>query len=367
MAEGESKFKEVLAEANIKPSWKLYFVDAMGQMALALFASLLIGTILNTIGVLLPDGNAMGEYLLSISQYTSLASGAAMAGAIAYSLQAPPLVLYSILSVGVASNVLGGAAGPLLILIVAIIATEVGKFFSKKTRLDILITPAITIMVGVLLAQLFAPALTTAVDWVIHIINWSMDKQPILMGAIIAVLMGICLTLPISSAVIAVALNMAGLAGGAALAGCCAQMMGFAAMSKRDNNWGGFTAQAIGTSMLQMPNIAKNPRTWIPPILTSAITGALATSVLRIEMNGSPISSGMGTSGLVGPIGVITGWFNPSTEALAQGAQLMNPGFYDWFSLLMISIVLPIVLTLIFAAILRKLGWIRDGDLAIDS
>lgn len=366
MAKNSAKPKGILEKANIRPSWRLYFVDAMGAMAMGLFASLLIGTIFNTIGVLIPN-EEVSFFFTEISRFASQAAGAAMAGAIAYALQAPPLVLYSILTVGVAANSIGGAAGPLLIFFVAIISTEFGKLISKKTRLDILVTPALTIALGVGISLVLAQPFSWFTEVLSETIIWSIDRQALLMGIVISVLMGLALTLPISSAVIALALGLTGMAGGAALAGCCAQMIGFAFMSRKDNDLGGFFAQALGTSMLQMPNIIKNPKVLIPPVLASAVTGALATTVMRVDMNGSAIASGMGTSGLVGPIGVITGWLNPSAEAIANGAVAANPTATHWISLILISVVLPAILTLVFAAVCRRFNWIKDGDLKINS
>ena len=197
-------------------------------------------------------------------------------------------------------------------------------------------------------------------------IIWATEQRPFIAGVLVSVIMGIVLTLPISSAAIAAAFGLVGLAGGAAHAGCCAQVVGFAVMSYKENGVGGLLAQGIGTSMLQMPNIIKNPKIWIPPILASAITGPLATVVFKLEMNGPPISSGMGTSGLVGPIGVLTGWINPSEAALNNGATILNATAMDYIALLLISIVLPAILTYLFAIPLRKMNWIKEDDLKLN-
>ena len=172
--------------------------------------------------------------------------------------------------------------------------------------------------------------------------------------------MGIALTLPISSAAICAALGLTGLAGGAAVAGCCAQMVGFAVMSFRENKWGGLVSQGIGTSMLQMGNIVKNPRIWIAPILTSAITGPLATCLFKLQMNGTPVSSGMGTCGFVGQIGVYTGWMND----IATGTKTAVTG-WDWAGLLLISFILPAILCPLINMFIRKLGWVKDGDMTL--
>ena len=185
------------------------------------------------------------------------------------------------------------------------------------------------------------------------------------MGILVSVVVGIALTLPISSAAICAAFGLVGLAGGAAVAGCCAQMVGFALMSFKENRWGGILSQGLGTSMLQMPNIIKNPKIWIPPTLASAITGPLATCLFKMEMNGAAVSSGMGTCGLVGQIGVITGWFAPSQAAINHGATAISPTFFNWIGLILICFVLPGILSWTFGLLLRKIGWIKDGDLAL--
>ena len=186
------------------------------------------------------------------------------------------------------------------------------------------------------------------------------------MGIVVAVLVGIALTLPISSAAICAALSLTGLAGGAAVAGCCAQMIGFAFMSFKENRWGGLVSQGLGTSMLQMPNIVKNPKTWLPPIIVSAITGPIATCLFHLEMNGAPINSGMGTCGLCGQIGVWTGWLAPSEAAVAKGAVAMTPGAMDWLGLLLICFVIPAILCPILRTAFEKIGWIKEGDLKLE-
>ena len=250
-------------------------------------------------------------------------------------------------------------------MVIAIIAAECGKAVSKETKVDILVTPAVTILVGVALAKLIAPPIGTAASWFGILIDSATKLQPFLMGIVVSVLVGIALTLPISSAAICSVLALTGLAGGAAVAGCCAQMVGFAVMSFRENRWGGLVSQGLGTSMLQMPNIVKNPRIWIAPIVTSAITGPIATCVFKLQMNGAPINSGMGTCGFCGQIGVITGWYAPSEEAVAKGAEAIAPGAMDWIGLILICIVLPAVITPLINLLLRKIGWVKDGDLKL--
>ena len=332
-------------------SAKRYGIDALGAMAQGLFCSLLIGTILNTLGSQFGIGFLTAQ-LITINGvgYTagglaSFMSGPAMAVAIGYALQAPPLVLFSLVTVGYACNALGGAGGPLAV--------------------DILVTPIVTILAGLGASWIIAPPIGGAASAFGQLIMRTTELQPFFMGVLVSVLVGIALTLPISSAAICAALGLTGLAGGAAVAGCCANMVGFAVLSFRENRWGGLVSQGIGTSMLQMPNIVKNPRIWLPAILTSAVTGPLATCVFRLEMNGDPINSGMGTCGLCGQLGVWTGWVNPSETALANGASAIAPTAFEWAGLILISFVLPAVLTWAFGLFFRKIGWIKEGDLTL--
>jgi len=365
------KFQAFLKRKNIEISAKRYGIDALGAMAQGLFASLLIGTILNTIGTqfhvpfLTAQIIEINKVGYTIGGLASFMSGPAMAVAIGYALQAPPLVLFSLVTAGYACNALGGAGGPLAVLFVAIIAAEVGKAVSKETKVDILVTPIVTILTGVGLAWFIAPPIGGAASAFGQLIMRATELQPLLMGILVSVLVGIALTLPISSAAICSVLGLTGLAGGAAVAGCCANMIGFAVMSFKENRWGGLVSQGIGTSMLQMPNIVKNPRIWIPPILTSAITGPLATCFFKLEMNGAPINSGMGTCGFCGQLGVWTGWVAPSEKALANGAVAITPTAFDWIGLIVISFVLPAVLTWVFGQFFRKIGWIKEGDLTL--
>lgn len=350
------KLKAFLKRKNIEISAKRYFIDALGAMAQGLFASLLIGTIISTLGTQLNI-----ELLVTVGNYAKAAVGPAMAVAIGYALQASPLVLFSLAAVGAAANELGGAGGPLAVLVVTIFAAELGKAVSKETKIDIIVTPFVTILVGVALSLWWAPAIGTAASAVGNAIMWATELQPFFMGIIVSVLVGIALTLPISSAAICAALGLTGLAGGAALAGCCAQMVGFAILSFRENKWGGLFAQGIGTSMLQMGNIVKNPCIWLPAILTSAITGPVATCLFHLEMNGAAVSSGMGTCGLVGQIGVYTGWLSD----IASGTKTsITP--LDWLGLFMVCFLLPGLLSWLFGQLFRKIGWIKENDLKLD-
>lgn len=350
------KIRAFLKRKDIVFSAKRYGIDALGAMAQGLFASLLMGTIISTLG------EQLGlEILVQIGGFAKGATGYAMAIAIGHALKCPPLVLFSLAAVGGAANSLGGAGGPLAVLVVTIFAAEFGKAVSKETKIDILVTPFVTIMVGCLLSIWWAPAIGTAASAVGKAIIWATELHPFFMGIIISVIVGLALTLPISSAAICAALGLTGLAGGAAVAGCCAQMVGFAVLSFRENRWGGLLAQGLGTSMLQMGNIVKNPRIWIPATLTSAITGPIATCLFQLKMNGAAVASGMGTCGLVGQIGVYTGWL----ADIAEGTKEAITAF-DWLGLVMICFILPGVLTWLFGLFFRKIGWIRENDLKLD-
>ena len=348
--------KEFLRRKNIIFSAKRYGIDALSAMAQGLFASLLIGTIIST------RGEQLGiDILVTVGTYAKGATGAAMAISIGYALQCPPLVLFSLTAVGMAANELGGAGGPLAVLIVTIFAAEAGKLVSKETKIDIIVTPFVSIAVGVLLSLWWAPAIGYAASSVGNAIMWATELQPFFMGILVSVIVGIALTLPISSAAICAALSLTGLAGGAAVAGCCAQMVGFAVMSFKENRWGGLFAQGIGTSMLQMGNIVRNPKIWLPPTLASAITGPMATCLFHMEMNGAAVASGMGTCGFVGQIGVYTGW----VQDMASGAKAaITP--MDWIGMILICFVLPAVLTCVIAIPFRKKGWIGENDLKLD-
>lgn len=365
----ENAFLRFLKRKNIEFSAKRYGIDALGAMALGLFGSLLIATIFNAIG-LIPGLT----FFKTIGGYGAKAAGPAMAVAIAFALKAPPLVMYSAALVGFAANDLGGAGGPLAVLLIAVVAVEFGKAVSKETKVDILVTPFVTVFVGGVLAILLAPHIGTVVGFVGKFIGWATLQQPFVMGLIISVVIGIALTLPISSAAICAAIGLSGaavagvipanaeglaLAGGAAVAGCCAHMVGFAVMSFRENRWGGLVSQGIGTSMLQMPNLVKNPRAWIPPVVASAVTGPLATCVFGMKMYGVAINSGMGTCGLLGPISIVLGWFG--------GEYPGTVGALDWIGIAVICFVLPALISWSVCLLLRKIGWIKPGDLKLDA
>ena len=334
-------FKSFLEKKSVNITAKAYFLDALGAMAFGLFASLLIGTIFTTLGDKLNI-----PFLLEIAKYAKQATGAAIGVAIAYSLNAPSLVLFSATVCGIAGNALGGPVGA---YVATVISTELGKIVSKETKVDILVTPSVVIISGVLLAMFVGPGINAFMEAFGRFIENATELRPFLMGIIVSVSVGMALTLPISSAALCIAIGLSGIAAGAATAGCCAQMVGFAVMSFRENKWGGLISQGLGTSMLQMPNIIKNPLTWIPPTLAAAITGPISTCVFQLE--NVPIGAGMGTCGLVGPFGVIT--------AMPEGGTKM------WLGILLICFVLPAILTWIFGEIFRKMGWIKEDDLLI--
>ncbi len=366
-----NRFRSFLERKDIKPTLQRYGVDAMSAMAQGLFCTLLIGTILDTLGTQLGIGfltravATVGGRALTIGGIACAMAGPAMAVAIGTALKAPAMVLFTLVPVGYLTNLLGGAGGPFAVYAVSILAAEAGKAVSRETRVDILVTPAVTLILGAGIALLIAAPIGSAANSLGRLIMWATELHPFMMGVLVAVLVGMALTLPISSAAICAGLGLTGLAGGAALAGCCAQMVGFAVMSFRENRWGGVVSQGIGTSMLQMGNIIRNPRIWIPPILASAVTGPVATCVFGLRMNGAAVNSGMGTCGLCGPIGVWTGWVSPSEAAIAGGAVPIDPGLMDWLGLLLVAIVLPALLCALLGGLFRKMGWICSGDLKL--
>ncbi|MBR3545625.1 MAG: PTS sugar transporter subunit IIC [Oscillospiraceae bacterium] len=381
---------------NISITGKRIFIDGLSGMAHGLFASLLIGCIINTIGLYVPGlrglivnpwagfswaaanavklDDATAVNLFTSSKVAAYAvQGAAMACAIAYSMQSPPFVIYSCLAVGYAANVLGGGGGPLAVFFVTVVAVFAGKLVSERTPLDIIVTPFTTIVAGVLAAYLIAPPVGALANLLGSLVMKATALAPLPMGIVVAAMMGIILTLPISSAAICAALGLVGLAGGACVAGCCAHMVGFAVASWRDNRLHGLLSQGLGTSMLQMPNLLRKPILWIPPVAASIVNGPIATCLFRLQMNGAPINSGMGTSGLCGPIGCVVGWFAPSERALTVGesmgvdiaAAYANPAV-QWVGLLVVCVAVPALVSWIVSELMRKKGWIREGDYKLD-
>ncbi len=333
--------KNFLKKKDVQCSFKRYGVDALSYMALGLFSTLIIGLIIKELGTKLNI-----EHLVEIGTFAMKATGAGMGVAIAYSLKAPPLVLFSSAVVGLSSNELGGPANAFLAVI---IGAELGKLISKETIIDIIITPLVTIITGVTVGMVFGVYVSSFMQWIGNIIMWATELMPFFMGSIVSVVMGICLTLPISSAAISIMLGLSGVTAGAAAAGCSAQMVGFAVSSYRENKINGLLSQGLGTSMLQMPNIMKNPKIWIPPILASAITGPISTVVFKME--NIPTGAGMGTAGLVGPFGALSA-MGYSNEVYMQIA--------------IVHFILPAILTLIFSEIMRKKQLIKFGDMKLN-
>ena len=345
------------------------FIDGLGGMALGLFSTLIIGTIIAQIGTFI--GGDIGSYINGAANVAKTLTGAGIGVGVAVKLGSSPLVTIAAAVSGMmgafptvnsmAAFALGKPGEPLGAFVAAYVAIEIGRLVSGKTKVDIIVTPFVTICVGVLLSLGCAPAIGAAASTVGTAIMWATELQPFFMGIIVSVIVGIALTLPISSAAICAALSLTGLAGGAAVAGCCAQMVGFAVLSFCENKWGGLFAQGIGTSMLQMGNIVRNPRIWLPPTLASAITGPVATCIFHLKMNGAAVASGMGTCGLVGQIGVYTGWVND----IAEGTKAAITGM-DWAGLVLICFILPAVLSWAIAIPMRKCGWIKENDLKLD-
>ncbi len=339
-----TKVKTFLLKKNIEFTTKRYLIDVLSFMAYGLFSSLLIGTILNTIGTKF-EIKFLTEVVWPICKNMT---GATIGVAVAYALKAPPLVLFSSVITGAAGNVVGGPVGA---LIASCFGAELGKLISKETKIDIILTPATTVIVGVGVGGLVGPIIANFMNSLGALINYSTELQPLFMGIIVSVIMGICLTLPISSAAIAIMLNLGGLAGGAATIGCSAQMIGFAVISFKENGWGGFFAQGFGTSMLQMPNIIKNWKIWLPAIISSAILGPISTTILKLK--NIPLASGMGTSGLVGQFGTVTAMANEMSTAKL------------YIIIILFHFVLPAFISYVCYIILRKINWIKVGDLKL--
>lgn len=345
------KKKGFLARKNVIFSVERYLIDAMGAMALGLFASLIVGLILQTAGQ--QFAKLFGEYgLFTFLQQAGTAArtamGPAIGVAVAYGLGAPPLVIFASVITGAAGAAAGAGtvvAGPAGAFVGAVIGAEFGKIVSKETKIDIIITPAVTIMAGVLAANYVGPAVAGFMVWLGQVIMRATELQPLPMGIIVAVAVGLALTAPISSAALAIMMGLSGPAAGAATAGCAAQMIGFAVASYRENGWGGLIAQGVGTSMLQIPNIVRNPWILVPPTLASAILGPVATVIFRME--NIKEGAGMGTSGFVGQIGTL--------NAMGYTGDV-------FLRIILLHYIFPAILALAFSEWLRKTGKIRPGD-----
>ena len=336
--------QKFLERKDIAISSKRYFIDAMGAMAYGLFATLLVGTILKTLGeeFNLPFLNEV------VWPFANQATGPVLALAIAYSLRAPQLVLFSSAVVGVAAYQLGG---PLGVFIASILAVEIGKAVAGETRIDIVITPMVTVLVGVALAQLIGPTVSQLMQWIGQLIILATDTNPLIMGMVIAVVVGMVLTLPISSAALCLMLQLDGLAAGAATLGCCAQMIGFATISFKDNGIKGVLAQGLGTSMLQIPNIYKNWKIWIPPTLASAILGPIG--ILFFDLQNTALESGMGSCGLVGQIGT----FNAMKASHSSSSILL--------AIVCMQFIAPALLSYLIYWVMAKKQWIKKGDMKL--
>ncbi|WP_186578341.1 PTS transporter subunit IIC [Aquibacillus kalidii] len=343
--------KTFLTRKGVTLSPKEYFITALSFMALGLFSSLIIGLIVQTIGQQLPVIFGEKSLFTWIEEMGAFAMdkkvvGGAIGVAIAYGLKAPPLVAFSVLFAGAYGYDLGGPAGS---YVTAVFATEFGKVIYKQTRLDIILTPLVTIVVGFTIGKIVGPPINTLMTGLGSIINWSTEQQPLIMGIIIAILMGWALTAPISSAAIAIMLSLDGLAAGAATVGCAAQMIGFAVSSYRDNGMGGFLAQGIGTSMLQVANIIKKPLIILPPTIAGALLAPFAT--VWLEMTNNFSGAGMGTAGFVGQI---------------MTFKSMGFTMEVFWAVLILHIVGPALISLGISEFLRKKGWIKPGDMKID-
>ena len=336
------------------------FIDGLSGMALGLFSTLIIGTIIGQIGTLV--GNEIGTYLIAISSVAKTVTGAGIGVGVAAKFKQGPLVTVSAAvagmigafpALGMESFALGKAGEPLGAFVAALIGIECGRLVAGRTKIDIMLTPLVSICTGAAAGFIVGPPISNFMKWLGNLVNINVEASPILGGIAVSVLMGMILTLPISSAALGVSMGLTGLAAGAATIGCCCQMVGFAVASYRENKFGGFIAQGIGTSMLQVPNILRRPLIWLPPIISSAILGPIASAVLH--MVSTPIGSGMGSAGFVGQIA-------------AYGAML-ETGMSSKVALIQIIImhfVLPAVVTLIFSEGMRKAGWIKDGDMKLE-
>ena len=329
-----------LSRKDIEFSLSRYGIQAMGAMTLGLFASLIIGTILREIG-----NHAGIPVLTDLGTMAVGAMGYAIGVAVAYGLKAPPLVIFACAVAGFAGSSFGGVPGAFL---AAVMGAEFGKAVSKETPVDIIVTPIVTIAAGFFTAWLVGPPINQFMIATGQLIMWATDLAPFAMGAIVAVVMGMALTAPISSAALGIMLDLHGIAAGAAVAGCAANMIGFAVSGYRENKLNGLLSQGLGTSMLQFPNIIKNPRIWVPPIVASAVGGALSAAVFRME--NIPTGAGMGTSGLVGQFGALT-------------AMGYTPVVFGQIAV--VHFVLPALVSLAVSEWMRKKNWIRPGDLEV--
>ncbi|MDR1058407.1 MAG: PTS sugar transporter subunit IIC [Treponema sp.] len=335
---------------------KRYIVDALGAMALGLFSSLIIGTILTQVFTLLGiTETTFAASIIGITGARSPVVGAAIAVAIGFSLKAPPLAIYAAAAagaIGYSASAAGIPAGPLGAYVAAVLGIEAGAFLAGKTRLDILLVPGAVILVGAAAGTLVGPPLASFMTGIGDVVNRMTMLRPLPMGIAVSAIMGLVLTAPISSAALAIMLGLSGLAGGAATAGCCAHMIGFAVASFRENKIAGLLSQGLGTSMLQVPNILRHPLILLPAVTASLITGPLATVVFK--MRNSPLGSGMGTSGLVGPI---TTWITMREDTGPVALLVM---------ILFVFFILPALIALAVSEIMRRAGWIKANQMKLE-
>lgn len=341
------------------------FVDGLSGMALGLFATLIIGTIFEQIAALIPA--PYNGYILAVTSVAKALTGAGIGVGVAFKYKSSPLVGVSAAVAGLvgafSSSIIAGteislSAGkpgdPLAAFVAAFCSIQIGSLISGKTKLDIILTPAVSIAAGSAVGIFIGPPITKLMGEIETFISWSTEQHPFIMGIIISVVMGICLTLPISSAAIGLSIGLSGISAGAAVVGCCAQMVGFAVTSYRENKFGGLIAQGVGTSMIQMPNIVKHPQIWIPPTIASAILGPISTVVLKMQCDA--IGSGMGTSGLVGPLRT----YAVMTDMGKHPALVV-------IEILVMYFVAPALISLVISEFMRKKKWISFGDMKLDN
>ena len=358
--------KESIIMNLIKKYLNRVFIDGLSGMAMGLFATLIIGTIIQQIGTF--AGGSVGNLIFLVGKAAAAATCAGIGVGVAYKFKESPMVVLSAATCGLVGGyaskilagtfmadgtiVLAGPGEPLGAFVAAYVGIEIGHLVAGKTKIDIIVTPLITIGAGSAVGLLAGPPISSFMTWLGSLINWGTEQQPFLMGIVVSVLMGMILTLPISSAALGIILNLSGLAAGAATVGCCCNMVGFAVASYRENKMGGLLAQGVGTSMLQVPNIMRHPLIWLPAIISSAVLGPVSTMLLHMTSNAT--GSGMGTAGFVGQI--MTWQVMTQTE---------DPVIV-LIKILLIQIILPAVITLIVSEFMRKHGFIKNGDMKLD-
>lgn len=351
---------------KIKELLNHFFIDGLSGMALGLFSTLIVGTIIQQIGSFIPG--PIGDYIFVIGKVAAAMTSAGIGVGVAYKFKESPLVTFSAATAGMVGGfaskliagtvlvegtmVFAGPGEPLGAFIAAVVGIEIGHLVSGKTKVDILVTPLATILAGSAVGLIVGPPISSLMTQLGNLINWGTEQQPFLMGIIVSVLMGMILTLPISSAALGVILNLSGLAAGAAVIGCCCNMVGFAVASYRENKVGGLIAQGVGTSMLQVPNIVRKPVIWIPAIVSSAIVGPIGTVLMNMQCNAT--GSGMGSAGLVGQIMT---W---QTMIAYDSAAVVL------IKILLLQFVLPAIFTLAVSEFMRKKNWITFGDMQLD-